>query len=99
MFEYAMLKLRNHREGFMDSVTEPDSDASILSTLSDRSKNLRSTYAILANSNDSTFSLQVSEHLIIPLFASRESSLTPGGTSKLPFVNLDVEKVSSLVTE
>ncbi len=99
MFEYAMLKIRNHREGFADKITENDGDASILSTLSDRSKNLKSTYTILANSSDSTFPLQTSEHLIVPLFTARESFLTPGGNSKLPFANLDVEKVTSLVTE
>jgi hypothetical protein len=38
MFEYAMLKVRNHREGFADIVTSSDTDGKILVPATERSK-------------------------------------------------------------
>jgi Tfp pilus assembly protein PilX len=38
MFEYAMLKIRNHREGFSDSVTYTELDSKMLIPTTERAK-------------------------------------------------------------
>jgi hypothetical protein len=38
MFEYAMLKVRNHREGFSDSVTHTELDSKMLIPTTERAK-------------------------------------------------------------
>ncbi|MFZ2256461.1 MAG: hypothetical protein WAW59_06690 [Patescibacteria group bacterium] len=38
MFEYAMLKVRNHREGFADSVENTELDGKILIPTTERSR-------------------------------------------------------------
>jgi hypothetical protein len=38
MFEYAMLKVRNHREGFADSVENSELDGKILVPTTERAK-------------------------------------------------------------
>jgi Tfp pilus assembly protein PilX len=70
MFEYAMLKVRNHRDGFSDSVSLADVDGTILTPTTDRSKNLKSGYTIVASSTGSDFSVAPDSHLIIPLFSA-----------------------------
>jgi hypothetical protein len=56
-FEYAMLKIRNHRDGFQDSVTTADADSGILLLSTPRSQGLHSEYGISASSTGQTFSL------------------------------------------
>jgi len=75
MFEYAMLKVRNHREGFADSVSRSEIDGDILTPITDRSRGMESSYEITANSIDETFPLTQNSHLIIPLFVSDESPI------------------------
>jgi hypothetical protein len=70
MFEYAMLKVRNHREGFADIVTNSELDGKILVPTTERSKGMESSYSIEANSTDYTTSLEQNNHLILPLFSS-----------------------------
>ncbi len=70
MFEYAMLKVRNHREGFADSVENSQLDGQILVPTTERSRNMQSSYSIEANSTGYTASLESDNHLILPLFAS-----------------------------
>lgn len=72
-FEYGMLKVRNHREGFADSMNSSDLDGKILALSSERSQGMKSAYTIMANSQDNVFTVAPNEHLIIPLFASNES--------------------------
>ncbi len=94
MFEYAMLKVRNHREGFADIVTNSELDGKILVPTTERSKGMQSSYTIIANSQDYTSSLDPNNHLILPLFASQGVSLS--WLSKKPIHNSDVQKVSNL---
>lgn len=63
-----MLKVRNHREGFEDSMKNDDLDAGIFSGSSDRTKNTKTTYTIEAASSSGSFVLAKDEHLILPLF-------------------------------
>ena len=70
MFEYAMLKARNHREGFQDIVTESELDGKMLIPTTERSKNMESSYTIVAKSNNEEFSLGYNNHLILPLFTA-----------------------------
>ncbi len=67
-FEYAMLKVRNHREGFEDSMKTDDIDTLIFSGSSDRTKNTKTTYAIEAQTGSHIFTVGPDEHLILPLF-------------------------------
>lgn len=78
MFEYAMLKVRNHREGFADSVSRSEIDGDILTPTTERSRGMRSSYEIVANSIDESFPLAQNNHLIIPLFVSDESVIVSG---------------------
>ena len=63
-----MLKVRNHREGFEDSMKNDDLDAGIFSGSSDRTKNTKTTYAIEAQTGSHIFTVGPDEHLILPLF-------------------------------
>lgn len=87
MFEYAMLKVRNHREGFADSVTSDDLDGKMLTLSTDRSKNLKSSYTIEASSTEYIFTVPSNTHLILPLFSSNESQIGTSGKSKNPQFN------------
>lgn len=68
-----MLKVRNHREGFADSVEDSEPDGAILVPTSARSRGLTGLYAIHASATEYNHELMSNEHLIIPLFASDES--------------------------
>lgn len=94
MFEYAMLKTRNHREGFEDIVLNSDLDWGILVPVTDRSKWMKSTYEINSSSTNETFILNTDNHLIIPLFSAPWVSLS--GLSKKPNPDATVKKVQNL---
>jgi hypothetical protein len=70
MFEYAMLKVRNHREGFADIVTNSELDGKILVPTTERSKGMQSSYTIVASRREYSGSLAPENHLILPLFSS-----------------------------
>jgi hypothetical protein len=74
MFEYGMLKMANHRDGFQDQTFSWETDGNILDLSTSRSKWLYSEYNIIASSKNSKFTLSGSEHLIIPLFVSTGST-------------------------
>lgn len=84
MFEYAMLKAKNHREWFEDIVKKNEPDGNLLQPTLDRSKNLQWEYSIVAASSGYTFDVPVQEHLIVPLFVSNEALLGGATTSKKP---------------
>lgn len=94
MFEYAMLKMRNHREGFADSVENSETDGKILIPSTPRSQGMQSSYIITANSSDEVFDLQKDNHLILPLFTSAETYLS--GLSKNPQYNTDITNTTDL---
>ena len=73
-FEYAMLKARNHRDGFQDATFSGELDGNILDLSTPRSSGLHTQYNIVASSTGQTFSLSGWQHLIVPLFASSGSA-------------------------
>ncbi len=68
VFEYGMLKIRNHRDGFSDSMTGGDIDGSLFLHHSTRSSTLTPSYTIQASSTGASFEVPPNEHLIVPLF-------------------------------
>jgi hypothetical protein len=96
-FEYAMLKIRNHREGFADSMTTDDRDGKMLELTTERSKGMKSSYKITANSLNYTFVVSSGAHLIIPLFTANESFIDGSSSSKKPFYNTSVINTSNIV--
>jgi len=85
IFEYAMLKIRNHREGFSDSMSSKNVDGKIFLLESERSKNLESEYKIQASATGYLQVLNQNEHLIIPLFSAKELYVDTFGNSKTKF--------------
>lgn len=73
MFEYGMIKIRNHADGFADSVvlsndsTKTDKDAEMFKLKTPRSAGMEMDYKIVANSSDTEFSIGSQETLVIPL--------------------------------
>lgn len=96
VFEYAMLKVRNHREWFSDSLVITDPDAKMFHLDSDRSRNLKIWYTLEANSTDKTFTIAQNDHLILPLFAAQEAYIGDSTTSKKPAKNTSITKVRDL---
>ena len=86
VFEYAMLKVGNHRSGFEDSTMSGDLDGNLLDLSKKISKWLQTEYQIIASSTGKTFTLSGGEHLIIPLFVSTGSD-SIGVKSKHPGYN------------
>ncbi len=68
VFEYAMLKVRNHREGFADSMESDDIDAVLFSGSSERNQSLRTSYRIDASTGSALWTVPSQSHLILPLF-------------------------------
>lgn len=97
MFEYAMLKVRNHREGFADSVENTELDGKILIPTTERSRWMQSSYVINANATDYEAILESEKHLILPLFSSPWVALS--GMSKNPNPDTSVQKAQNLSVE
>jgi hypothetical protein len=91
-----MLKVRNHREGFEDSMKNDDIDALIFSGSSDRTKNTKTTYTIEAQTKDHTFAIGVNQHLILPLLSADGELLSSGKSSKNPTYSSGILQVRSL---
>lgn len=68
VFEYGMLKIRNHRDGFSDTMTWGDQDGLQFGLSTSRSSALQAGYTIEAQSTGAVFELEPGNHLIIPLF-------------------------------
>ncbi len=95
-FEYAMLKARNHREGFADEMTSTDIEASLLRGSTDRTKSIDLHYTIHADSMHETFPVGANGHLIIPLFTAQSSPINSSPTSKNPIYSANINPVASL---
>ena len=80
-----MLKVRNHREGFSDTMNSENIDGKQFLLESERSKNLESEYRIQASATGYTQTLAQNEHLIIPLFSAKEDSIDAFRNSKNPY--------------
>ncbi len=96
-FEYGMLKVRNHTDGFDDGISSSvEPDGSLLWLTTPRSTWLNTRYEIIASSTGKTFSLSGSEHLIIPLFVSNETLLPGWIQSKNPTYHTGSNNTSNL---
>ncbi len=95
IFEYGMLKIRNHKSGFEDATFSGEVDGNILDLSTDRSKGLHTQYSISSSSTSHVFSLSGSEQLVIPLFSSTGSALL-WVASKSPIYNTNVANTSNL---
>ncbi len=93
-FEYAMLKVANHREGFQDAMTKSDLDGAMLVWSTERTKNTETSYTIEAQSNRKIFSLGWGKHLILPLFVGNGDILS--NNSKNPSFNSGITQISQL---
>ncbi len=93
-FEYAMLKVRNHREWFEDTMIENDVDSEIFSGSSERTNGIKTTYTIHAQTGSQIFTLWPSEHLILPLFVGDDTLLS--GKSKNPSFSTNIVKSNGL---
>ena len=67
-FEYAMLKVKNHREWFSDAVTKDDPEYRMLSWANLRTQKLTTRYTIHAQAKTYSGVIPATSHLVIPLF-------------------------------
>lgn len=95
-FEYGMLKISNHKDGFEDMVSPGEPDGQLLDLSTPRSKWLQTEYSIEASSTDKIFPLSGAEHLIIPLFTSDEWLMTSAVGSKNPIYHTGVTNTTNL---
>ncbi len=95
-FEYAMLKIANHRDGFQDAMLWGDPDSSIFSGSTARTENTSVRYTIESQSRDQLFTLSWWSHLILPLFSGTGNALAGSRTSIDPRYTDMVQKISVL---
>lgn len=93
MFEYGMIKIRNHADGFSDSVVlsnevaKTDTDTEMFRLKTPRSEWMEMDYKIVANSNNAQFSIGAEETLVIPLGIDEGQKIDPSKDSKKPAKN------------
>ncbi len=97
MFEYGMLKIRNHADGFQDAVDSsiPDHDTEMFKLLTPRSKWLEMKYEIESQTGSYTTDIKQNEFLVIPLFVADWEDLS--NESMKPLKNDAVTPVSNVV--
>ena len=95
-FEYAMLKVRNHRDGFADAMTTTSPDARIFSWASARTDKVAVAYTIESQSANMTFSGWSDRYIIIPLFTGKCQWVLGTSTSCNPNLHLDTLQVTSI---
>lgn len=92
-----MLKMRNHADGFADSMTGADIDGVLLTLNTPRTANLTAGYTIESHATQHTFSgIAPGEHLIVPLFVGTDELLSANGNSRDPRINDQKEKTQGL---
>lgn len=99
IFEYGMLKVRNHASWFQDSIHNSDPDGEMFRLHTLRSENLAWWYTIISTSTGKIFDVGQNEHLIIPLYSSKEGYLVWSVNSKKPERNYEIQKSEWLVTK
>ncbi len=95
-FEYAMLKVRNHRDGFQDATFTGEPDSHLLDLSTPRSAGLHTEHGIVAASTGITFTLSGGQHLIVPLFAATGTLLPYAVGSKHPEYETGVQNTSRI---
>lgn len=96
IFEYGMLKVRNHRDGFQDAISPVEPDGKILEASTPRSTWLKTEYRIIASSTDHEFNISDTEHLIVPLFISNEWLIPTGVESRIPTIHTGITNTTGL---
>lgn len=95
-FEYGMLKVRNHRDGFQDAISPVEPDGKLLEASTPRSAWLKTEYRIISSSMDHEFMIPNNEHLIVPLFASNVWLLPTALESKSPTTHTGITNTTGL---
>lgn len=95
-FEYAMLKVKNHREGFQDSMKNTDPDGKMFIGTTPRTLGTQVQYQITSQSKNETFTLSGSSHLILPLFVGTGNIIAGSSSSIDPRNSSTTEKISTL---
>ena len=94
MFEYGMLKIRNHADGFQDSVSTAsgDLDSDMFKLITPRSKWLEMKYEMNSNTGSYEKELKPGEFLVIPLGIGDDDPLSTesGKNAKKPTKNPQV---------
>lgn len=86
MFEYGMLKIRNHADGFADEVSSfsGDLDANMFKLSTPRSEGMNMKYTIEANSTTKEFTIGSGSFLTIPLFIGTDDRIESSKESFKP---------------
>ncbi len=96
VFEYAMLKVANHRDWFQDSIAWDDIDSLIFSGSTPRTENTSVSYRIQSQSRDQEFTLSGWSHLILPLFSGTGNILAGSRASVDPRYTDMIQKIWDL---
>lgn len=95
-FEYAMLKEKNHRDGFQDTLNGTDPDARIFSGSTERTAGTTVKYTIDSQSHDFTFTISPSSQLILPLSVGTGVGIQWSVSSLNPIINTGTIQVQSI---
>ncbi len=82
--EYALLKSKNHRDGFWDEINDDEIDSTILSWSTKRLAWLRINYTFKTHDTTFTGTVWPWDHLILPLFSASGTPLVSGWKSHTP---------------
>ncbi len=93
-FEYARLKMVNHRHGFSDTVGDAEIDSRLLAGSLPQTADLQIGYEMETQSVDRTFSVAAADFLVIPLFVGDDTPLVSGQRSKRPNTNTGILSVT-----
>lgn len=96
MFEYGMLKIKNHEDGFEDAVDAsiPDLDTEMFKLKTTRSDGLNVKYRIQSRSQNWKTSIDENGFLVIPLFVAQAELLS--NESMNPLKNDNTQSVSGI---
>lgn len=99
-FEYAMLKIRNHANGFADEMKSSSPDARIFSWETSRTDKVAVSYSIVSNAKKYVFSWGLDSYSIIPLFSGKCDTLLDASSCdpSISDVKNQVKKIISLST-
>ncbi len=91
-----MLKVRNHRDGFQDSMNGEDSDGKNFIPKSRRSQDLSAEYVIDSQAKEKEFEINPGDQLILPLFVGTGELLSSTGQSRNPVFSEEISQVTQL---
>lgn len=95
-FEYALLKIANHRDGFQDSLRESDPDQILWSGSTARTNKNTVNYEIRAQTLSWDITLAPNEIGIFPLFVGAGNLIAWSSNSRDPSLSMNILPVKSL---